>query len=189
MQNQKTITDLKNETFKLVNEIFPEVSESQLELDEQLFSRNEMLAETTQYINFQIGREYYAFEISYVREIIKASRISMLPSASQYICGLINLRGNIIPVVNTHKLFGVPQPTELDKLLLIIIEIDKSNLGFLGDSVSQVIDLRKEDIDPPMVTLEIERTEYIIGETNIDGQLVAVLNIEKLIKNELFIKK
>ena len=48
MQNQKTISELKNETFKLVNEIFPEVSESQLELDEQLFSRNEMLAETTQ---------------------------------------------------------------------------------------------------------------------------------------------
>ncbi|MBN2143434.1 MAG: purine-binding chemotaxis protein CheW [Candidatus Aureabacteria bacterium] len=185
----KTITDLKNETYKLVDEIYPEVSESQLELDDQLFSRNELMAETTQYINFQIGREFYAFEISYVREVIKVSKISMLPSAGQFIFGLTNLRGNIIPVVNTHKLFGVPQPSSIDKLLLIIIEIDKSNLGFLGDSVSQVIDLRKEDIDPPMVTLEIEHTEYIVGETNIDGQLVAVLDIEKLVKNELFIKE
>lgn len=184
-----SINSKKEETYKLIDQLFPEINEISLENTEDIFAEKELLEDTYQYINFQVGKEFYAVEITNVLEIVKVPRISFLPSASHNIMGLINLRGNIIPIVNTHNLFGIQTVHELDKSAIIIINIDKSNVGFLVDSVSQVIELRKEDIDKPMVTLEVEKTEYIIGESNIDGQLVGILDICKLVRNEIFVKE
>lgn len=177
----------REEIHRLVDEIFPEIDETQVEAGQEFFSEAEVLEETTQFVNFQIGSEFYAVDIGFVLEIIKVPKISFLPSAGQHICGLINLRGNIIPVINTHKLFGIPTSLSPEKSIIMIISVDKSNLGFMVDSVSHVIELKKEDIDQPMVTLDIEKTAYILGEANIDGQLVAILDICKLVKNEIFV--
>ena len=177
----------REEIHRLVDEIFPEIDETQVEAGQEFFSEAEVLEETTQFVNFQIGNEFYAVDISYVLEIIKVPKISYLPSAGENIRGLINLRGNIIPVINIHKLFGIANLLTPDKSSIMIISVEKSNLGFMVDSVSHVIELKREDIDQPMVTLDMEKTAYIIGEANIDGQLVAILDICKLVKNEIFI--
>ena len=176
----------REEIHRLVDEIFPEIDETQVEDGQEFFSEAEVLEETTQFVNFQIGTEFYAVDISFVLEIIKVPKISFLPSSGPHISGLINLRGNIIPVINTHKLFGVAPSLSPEKSSIMIISVDKSSLGFLMDAVSHVIELRKKDIDQPMVTLDIEKTAYILGEANIDGQLVAILDICKLVKNEIF---
>lgn len=176
----------REETLNVVDKLFVEFDEESLLLNENA----EQIIDTEnfqQFVNFQIGHEYYAVDISHITEIIKVpGKISFLPSAKKYIIGLINLRGNIIPVVNTHSIFGVSSDIPEDKHRIIIMDISKSLLGFLVDSVSQVIELKREDIDHPMVTLEVERTDYISGETNIDGQLVAILDIYKLVNNEIF---
>ena len=177
----------KEETRRLVDEIFPEIDQEQVEDGQEFFNEAEASEDTVQYVNFKVGSEYYAVEIANVLEIIKVPRISYLPSAGVYILGLINLRGNIIPVINTHKLFGVGTYEGPENASIMLIHVDKSNLGFLVDSVSQVIELRKDDIDQPMVTLDMEKTAYIVGEANIDGQLVAILDICRLVKNEIFV--
>ena len=188
MASEKSFAHSKREEIhRLVDAIFPEIDETQVEDGQEFFSEAEVLEETTQFVNFQIGTEFYAVDISYVLEIIKVPKISFLPSSGPNISGLINLRGNIIPVVNTHKLFSGTPSLDHERSNILIISVDKSSMGFLVDSVSHVIELRKEDIDQPMVTLDIEKTAYIIGEANIDGQLVAILDICKLVKNEIFV--
>lgn len=185
---EKNFVQSKREkTRKLVDELFPEIDETQVEEGQEFFTEIEAAEATVQYVNFQVGKEFYAVEIANVIEIVKVPRISFLPSAPRFILGLMNLRGNIIPVVNTHKLFSVGNFLHAEKSCIIIINVDKSNLGFLVDSVSQVIELRREDIDQPMVTLDMEKTAYILGEANIDGQVVAILDIAKLVKNEIFV--
>jgi purine-binding chemotaxis protein CheW len=185
----QTLKDQEREaTFTLVDELFPDIEDGSEVIQDNLFSETELLVDTTQYVNFKVGTEYYAIEIVYIIEIVKPTRISSLPSASEHILGLTNMRGNIVPVINTHRLFQVTPPEETDNARIIIVDIDKSILGFLVDDVSQVNELRKEDIDPPMVTLEIERTEFIVGEANIDGQLVAVLDINKLVESQIFVQ-
>lgn len=179
----------KEEISKRVDEFFPDINQDQIDEGQELFNETEVHEDTVQYVNFQLNSEFYAVEIAYVLEIIKMPRISFLPSAGAYVMGLINLRGNIIPVINTHKLFGLGSSTILEKSCVIILTIEKSNLGFLVDSVSQVLELRREDIDLPMVTLDMEKTAYILGEANIDGQLVAILDICKLVKNEIFVSR
>jgi purine-binding chemotaxis protein CheW len=175
----------KLEDLQLIEKIFTK-EEADVQNEEDLFSETDVLEDTTQYVNFQVGPEYYAVDIMNVLEIVKVPKISFLPSAGSYILGLINLRGNIVPVVNTHKLFDMNPVDTTEASRIIILNVDRSTLGLMVDSVSQVIELRQEDIDEPMVTLEVERTEYITGETNLDGQLVAILDIRKLIANSIF---
>jgi purine-binding chemotaxis protein CheW len=175
-------------TNKLIDELFPDTDDNFEAIDDDLFTETGFIADTTQYVNFQIGNEHYAIDIINILEIVKPSRISSLPSASEHILGLINLRGNIVPVINTHKLFQIPAPDDAENARIILVDMNKSILGLNVDGVSQVIELKKEDIDPPMVTLEVERTEFILGEANIDGQLVAVLDIGKLVDSQIFIK-
>ena len=188
MMQAKKVAD-KEATYKLIDELFPDIDDNFTAIDDALFIETELLAETTQFVNFQVGTEHYAIDIIHILEIVKPSRISILPSASEQILGLINLRGNIVPVINTHKLFQLPPPEDTENARIILVDIDKSILGFNVDGVSQVIELRKEDIDPPMVTLEVERTDFIMGEANIDGQLVAVLDIVKLVESQIFVQK
>lgn len=187
MDKKNSVLKKRNQTLKLLDEVFPEISEHHFDEAEEFFIEKSITEDTVQYINFQVEKEFYAVEIAHVLEIVKTPRISFLPSASAYILGLINLRGNIIPVVNIHKLFGLDTVRELEKSCIIIMSIEKTNIGFLVDSVSQVIELRKEDIDLPIVTLDIEKTAYIVGEANIDGQLVAILDILKLVKHEIYV--
>lgn len=187
---EKTLAQLKREELKkLVDNVFPEIDVENLDGCQDFFSETKLIEDSVQYVNFQIGKEFYAVDISNVIEIIKVQRISYLPSAGPNILGLLNLRGNIVSAINTHRLFGLGEAINSDRSCIIIINVEKSNLGFLADAVSQVIELRKKDIDMPMVTLDMEKTGYIIGEANIDGQLVAVLDICKLVKNEIFATK
>lgn len=185
---KKKSNDINDQALKLIEDIFIKSEEEHFEeFDNEFFQHQEIKdVNTVQYVNFQVGSEYYAVSINNVIEIVKVPRISFLPSSGVYFMGLMNLRGNIIPVVDTHKLFGINPLPENDAARIIIIEVGRSNLGFLVDSVSQVIELDESDIDQPMVTLEVERTEYITGEATIDGKLVAVLDIDKLVNSEIF---
>lgn len=188
---KKNSKNIDNNSLKLIEELFIKSENDTFEeFDNDFFQyKNAGDIISTQYVNFQVGSEFYAITINHVIEIVKVPRITYLPSAGNYIIGLMNLRGNIIPVVNTHKLFGIPPIIEDENARIIIIEVERSNLGFYVDSVSQVIELNENDIDTPMVTLEVERTEYIMGETTINGKLVAILNIEKLVNNEIFVNQ
>lgn len=179
----------RKRTQELVNRLFPDISDATFEIAEELLDKKTRIKNVQQYIIFRLSNEFYAVVIDCVREIIKIPSISFLPSAPKHVKGLINLRGNIIPIINTYDIFGLPKPEFNVNSRIIIIEINNSKLGLIVDSSSQVIDLNSEDIDPPMVTLDVEKTEYIIGEATFKNDLIGILDMQKLVKNEIFQKK
>jgi purine-binding chemotaxis protein CheW len=177
----------KEKTSQWVDQIFPTLDQEALHTRGDFFSEAGPVDDAVQYIHFTLGQEYYALEVLVVREIIRFSRLSFLPSAPRPIAGLINLRGNVFPVIHTHQIFN-QKTSNSEAPLIMILEIKKSVLGFIVDSVSQMIPLRKEEIHPPILTLEGEATKYLIGECMVDGHLVGILDIHTLVKNEVFAK-
>jgi len=155
------------------------------------FKTNKSSADLTtnllKFVYFKLSNEYYAIDILKVLEVIRMTRISFLPSDNPYILGIINMRGNIVPVIDTHSLFNVNNLVKDNNLsYIMIIEVGRTLLGFIIDSVSHVVEILENQIEQPMVTLEHKKTEHIIGETSVNNQLVALLDIEKLVNNEIF---
>jgi len=183
---------MKNINKQKLQELNTLISEHFLKSDHSInFKNNETSQLFTQnflkFVYFKLSHEYYAIDILKVLEVIRMTRISFLPSDNPYILGIINMRGNIVPVIDTHSLFNVNNLVKDNNLsYIMIIEVDRTLLGFIIDSVSHVVEVRKDQIEQPMVTLDHKKTEHIIGETSINNQLVALLDIEKLVNNEIF---
>lgn len=138
---------------------------------------------TTQLITFQLAEEEYGIDILKVEEIQRMKEISLtrVPQAEEYIEGVVNLRGNVIPVVDLRKRFGLKEK-EMDKQTrIIVVNINERSLGFLVDRVNEVIDAEKDSIDdPPQEIVKID-SSFIQGIVRHEERLVIMLDIENII--------
>ncbi len=140
---------------------------------------------TTQYLTFTIAGEEYAVGILQAKEIIEYNTVTTVPSMPPWIRGVINLRGNVVPVVDLAVKFGLAQ-TEITKWTCIVItevmlDNDSTIMGILVDSVSQVIDLGPEDIEePPSFGSQI-RVEYIVGMGKLGDKFALMLDIDRVL--------
>ncbi len=173
----------KKELSKLLDELFILDDNEKIE-EESLYQieRKSSEEETFQCINFLIDKEWYGIEITKVKEIIKVPPITYLPSTPSFIAGICNLRGNILTIIDVKKIFGLSETALTNNSRVVVVESGKIVLGFLVDEVSEVVELPISSIDAPLVTLEGEKGDYIIGETKIDEKLIAILDIDKLIQ-------
>lgn len=175
--------DPSEEASRLIDELFL-IKEKAEEQDESLYQEERKEEETFQFINFLVDKEWYGIEIIKVKEIIKVPPITYLPSTPNFISGICNLRGNILTIINTKKIFGLSDSILTEESRIVVVESGKIILGFLVDAVSEVVELPKSAIDDPLVTLEGEKGEYIVGETKLEDKLVAILDIDKLIQTQ-----
>jgi purine-binding chemotaxis protein CheW len=175
--------DPSEEASRLIDELFL-LKEKAEEQDESLCQEERKEEETFQFINFLVDKEWYGIEIIKVKEIIKVPPITYLPSTPNFISGICNLRGNILTIINTKKIFGLSDASLTEESRIVVVESGKIILGFLVDAVSEVVELPKSAIDDPLVTLEGEKGEYIVGETKLEDKLVAILDIDKLIQTQ-----
>ena len=136
-----------------------------------------------QIIGFKLNEEEYALEISNVQEIIKIPVITRVPRAKNYILGVVNLRGIVIPVIDLNIRFGKGKTGEIDKKRGIILKIGTISIGILVDSVSEVIDVSsKEIIANPTITSSMNQ-EFLKGVCKIaDERLLTLLDIEKTLE-------
>ncbi|MBN1522506.1 MAG: chemotaxis protein CheW [Candidatus Aureabacteria bacterium] len=151
---------------------------------ESLYQEERKEEETFQCINFLVDKEWYGIEITKVKEIIKVPAITYLPSTPTFISGICNLRGNILTIINTKKIFGLGDCPVTSESRVVVVDSRRIIIGFLVDAVSEVVEIPKSAIDDPLVTLEGEKGEYIVGETKLDDKLVAILDIDKLIQTQ-----
>lgn len=134
-----------------------------------------------QYVVFRIGQEEYGVEIQKVSIIEKMMNIARVPSTPAHILGVINLRGEIIPVLDLRLRFEMPGKEPDDDTRIIIFRMGEVVLGMLVDMVSEVHPLTDEDIES-VTSITNDRTlDYITGVGKMDGRLVTLLNIEKLL--------
>ncbi len=143
-----------------------------------------------QLVTFQLGREVYGIDIMDVKEIVKIQEIRPIPNAPSYVAGILNLRGNIIPIINLHVRFNLKKPelSEEDKLLsgIIIIDVDDMQIGIIIDKVAKVTTVEFDSIQQPPQLISGIGSEYIQGVVNEEDRYLIILDIRRLFsKNEL----
>ena len=151
-----------------------------------------MVADESQFqlVTFHLGDELYGVNIMDVKEIVKIQPVRFIPNAPYYVEGIINLRGEIIPIIALHKRFNIKSvpKTEDDEIEggFIILNIDNSKIGIIIDKVARVVSVKGEDVKDPPQMLSGIGTEYIEGVIREDNGYLIMLNIRKVFNaNEL----
>lgn len=130
-------------------------------------------------VAFLLDGETYAVEIDKVQEIIRAAEITAVPGAPPHVCGVINLRGKIIPVVDLRVRFNLPESMPSDEQRIIVVELGKKRLGMLVDAVSQVMRLASASIeDMPEEAVTVDEN-YIKGVGKLERQLIIILDLNR----------
>ena len=136
-------------------------------------------AEGTQFVVVAINDQLYSFLIEEVVEILRVPTITSIPGISQVIEGVINLRGNIIPVVNLHKQFHLPIPTKHKKNRVVIVQGRNENIGMMVDEVRMVTKFDEQDVEP--TSGQTLKEDMFIGFAKLEGQVIGVLNLDKVL--------
>lgn len=136
------------------------------------------------YLTFSLGDEDYAFEIKYVTEIIGIQNITEVPDMPEYIKGVINLRGKVIPVVDVRLRFGFEFKEYIDRTCVIVVDINEHVVGLIVDEVAEVISILPEQIDPPPKTSKGAKSKYILGMGKLENEVKIILNLEQLLNRE-----
>ena len=140
--------------------------------------------ELLQLVTFSTGDEEFGVDILKVQEIILPMAITKVPKAPEFVEGVINLRGKVIPVIDLRRRFGL-KPKEQDKYTrIIVIEINQMIVGFVVDSISEVLRIPASTVEPtPPVVAGIE-SEYISGVGKLHDRLLILLDLDKLLSGE-----
>ena len=140
-----------------------------------------------QLVVFNSGSEEFGVEIMNVQEIIRMTNITKIPQAPEYIRGIINLRGRIIVVINLNVIMGMGSKEQTENTRIIVANIGETVMGFVVDSVSEVIRLQEKNVEPaPAVIASKIGTEYVLGVGKLDNRLLILLNLNKILgANEL----
>lgn len=146
------------------------------------------IVETTQYLTFQLGDELFALDISNVREVLEFGQVTKVPQTPEMMKGVINLRGAVVPVIDMRLKFGMEETEKTVNTVTIIIEIELGEetvmIGALVDSVSEVMDLEADLIEPPPKIGTQLRTDFIRGMGKKENQFVIILDIEKIFTSD-----
>ena len=137
-----------------------------------------------QLVGFRLDNEDYAIAITKIQEIILIKPITRIPQVPDFIEGLINLRGSVIPIVNLRKRFGL-HPRELDdETRIIVVNIHDKTVGCIVDAVTQVMRINRDQIQPPPLGVLAVNHRYLAGLAKLDDRLMIILDIEKLFEAE-----
>ncbi|RKF19504.1 chemotaxis protein CheW [Alginatibacterium sediminis] len=140
--------------------------------------------EILQWVTFQLEQETYGINVMQVQEVLRYTEIAPVPGAPSYVLGIINLRGNVVTVIDTRSRFGLPSAEITDNSRIVIIEAEKQVIGILVDSVAEVVYLRGSDIDmAPNVGTE-ESAKFIQGVSNREGQLLILVDLNRLLSDD-----
>ena len=137
-----------------------------------------------QWVTFKLAGETYGINVMRVQEVLRYTEIAPVPGASPHVLGIINLRGNVVPVIDTRLRFGLPQGELNDNTRIVIIESNSNVLGILVDSVAEVVYLRASSIESSPNVGQEESARYIQGVSHRDGELLILVDLQKLLTDE-----
>lgn len=156
--------------------------------EEQNFSGNKKLDPALQYLTFALGEEVFAMDIRSVREIIQYGAMTVVPLMPSFVRGVINLRGAVVPVIDLQSRFGRPRATVSKKTCIIIFDAsregEKLELGLMVDAVSEVIDIRASEIEPPPQFGASIRRDFMRGMAKVNGNFIVLLEPERALDIE-----
>lgn len=143
----------------------------------------EAVSESKQYIVVEIGVEQYGIDIGFVDNIVKMQKITRVPKSQNYFNGVINLRGEIIPIMSLRRRFSLEDDSFTDKTRIIILKPEQQEaIGVIVDAVKEVVNLEPGDIDKVSVNANDELVKYLSGVGKNGESLISILNIVNVIQ-------
>lgn len=139
-----------------------------------------------QIVCFKVGTEEYGIEILKVQEILKLPKITTLPKSADYILGIIDLRGKVIPIIDLGRKFSIDDQREAvtKNLRAIVVNINNKKVGLAIDAVSHVIKVENKDIEPAPPIVKGISGRYIVGIAKVDKGFVIILDINQIFSHE-----
>ncbi len=149
---------------------------------------NLIASEIKQYLTFKLGDEVFGVDVAQIREILDYIKITKIPQTPDFMCGVINLRGNVVPVIDMRLKFGLEKSNTTVDTCIVVVEVElegeKTILGALVDSVQEVFELDPEDIEPaPRIGIRLN-IDFIKGMGKRDDNFIILLNIDKVFTSE-----
>ena len=144
----------------------------------------EKIVDSNQYLSFKLGEEIFALEISSVREVLEFTRVTKVPNTPEFMRGVINLRGGVVPVVDMKLKFGMGKTEATIDTCIIIVEIiiddELTILGAMADSVREVMQLQQDEIEPPPRIGTRLDVDFIKGMGKKDDEFIIILDINNV---------
>lgn len=154
-----------------------------LVLDPETIEENEVPNHAGKYVTFKSGNEYFAIKIQYVNEIIVYQEITAIPESEDYIKGLINLRGKIIPVIDVRVRFKQEEIPYTDRTCIIIIDVNSTVVGLIVEKIAEVVEITADNIipSPSFGKADKSQNKYVYGIGKVDGGVKLLLDPDKLL--------
>lgn len=135
------------------------------------------IAKPGQYLTFQLQSEYYGVQIATIREINRVGEITPVPKTPNFVKGVMNLRGKIIPVINLRVKFGMAEEAYTRDTCIIVIESDIGQVGMIVDAVKEVADLNEQQIEPPPVFGNEKIHSFVRGMGKLENRVVILVDV------------
>jgi purine-binding chemotaxis protein CheW len=166
--------DLSNQKRKKMSDI-----DLMVEDDEDIDNQSD------KYLMFNLGKEEYGIDITRITAIEELQKITAIPDMPDFVKGVINLRGKVIPAVDLRLRFGIEEKEYDDRTCIVIVSVNDSTIGLIVDIVSEVHEIRKDDIGPPPSFKNASgKEQYIAGLAKKGEEVKIILDVEKIISNE-----
>lgn len=134
--------------------------------------------------HFPMGGETYGVNVMQVQEVLRYTDVAAVPGAPTHVLGIINLRGNVVTVMDTRQRFALAQGEITDSTRIVIVETGEHTVGILVNSVAEVVYLKQSEIENPPNTGHDETASFIQGVCNKNGELLILLELEKLLTSD-----
>ena len=146
------------------------------------------ITDTRQYLTFKLGEEIFALDVSKVREILDFTAVTKVPRTPEFMRGVINLRGSVVPVVDMRLKFGMTKTEKTVNTCIVVVEISMDNdntiLGIIADSVQEVIELEPDHIEPaPKIGTKLN-TAFISGMGKRESLFIMILDIDRVFSSD-----
>lgn len=138
--------------------------------------------ETLQWGTFRLENELYGINVVQIREVLRYTEITPVPGSPYFVIGIINLRGNVVTVIDTRIRFGLEEGSIDDNTRIVIVEIDSQVIGMLVDSVAEVTYIKLKDIEVTPNVGNDETSKFISGVCNNNDELLIMIDLKKMIE-------
>lgn len=142
------------------------------------------ITEPTQFLTFHLDKEVFAIDISKIKEVLEFSTVTKIPRTPNFMCGVINLRGSVVPVVDLRLKFGMSKSEKTVNTCVIIIDVTQEDsttvIGAMADSVKEVVELMPDQIEPPPKIGTGLRTDFMRGMGKQSDHFVILLDTDKV---------
>ena len=147
-------------------------------------NKQDIQDDVLQCVTFELNGETYALDVMRVQEVLKVGEISPVPGAPEYVLGIINLRGKVVTVIDARLRLGLPYAEGTEASRIIVLEAAGQDVGIQVDSVAEVMQIPRADIDPSPSVGNEDSAQYIEGVGSREQELIIVVDIDKLLSEE-----